>query len=280
MILKTERAALRDLLKSFYEVTGIKTAVYNTELEEILAYPPHHSPLCGVMQAERPQACARSNAALFAQCRADGGLALHRCHAGLTEAAAALTDSSSGVVIGYIMYGQITDEPDADAFAARVVAACAAPNAGSEEQARLRALSANIRFYSHSQLQTISQIFNAITSYIMVKHYAYAAEKPMVYSVMEYITAHLQADLSVAALCRRFGVSKAALYALTKPYMPNGIAEFVKSARLARAAELLRKTELPVWQIAECVGFGDKDYFLRVFKKKYGISAGSYRKKP
>ena len=32
MILKTERAALRDLLKSFYEVTGIKTAVYNTEL--------------------------------------------------------------------------------------------------------------------------------------------------------------------------------------------------------------------------------------------------------
>ena len=94
---------------------------------------------------------------------------------------------------------------------------------------------------------------------------------------MDYISAHLDKDLSVGTLCRKFGVSRAALYKLSKSYMPDGIAEFIKNARLARAAELLKKSDEPVWRIAESVGFSDKDYFLRLFKKKYGIPAGKYR---
>ena len=96
---------------------------------------------------------------------------------------------------------------------------------------------------------------------------------------MDYISAHLEEDLSVSTLCRKFGVSRAELYKLSKSYMPDGIAEFIKNARLTRAAELLKKTDEPVWRIAESTGFFDKDYFLRLFKKKYGMPAGKYRNK-
>ena len=60
--------------------------------------------------------------------------------------------------------------------------------------------------------------------------------------------------------------------------MPDGIAEFIKNARLARAAELLKKTDEPVWLIAENTGFSDKDHFLRLFKKKYGVTPNNYGK--
>ena len=60
--------------------------------------------------------------------------------------------------------------------------------------------------------------------------------------------------------------------------MPGGIADFVKSERLDRACTLLKQTDMTSSAIADEVGFSDTDYFLRVFKKVKGISAGTYRK--
>ena len=60
--------------------------------------------------------------------------------------------------------------------------------------------------------------------------------------------------------------------------MPYGIAEFIKAERIDRACKMLLQTVLPSAAIAEKVGVSDAEYFLRVFKKKMGMSAGTYRK--
>ena len=52
----------------------------------------------------------------------------------------------------------------------------------------------------------------------------------------------------------------------------NGIASFIKLKRLAKAKELVLKTDMPISDISDSVGFSDYNYFLRVFKKHYGIS--------
>ncbi len=44
-----------------------------------------------------------------------------------------------------------------------------------------------------------------------------------------------------------------------------------------RAKKLLTTTELPVWQIAEAVGFVNYNYFSEVFRKTYGRSPRSFR---
>lgn len=244
MILKTEYTDLYNLLKSFYKVTGIKTAVYDSGFNEILAFPREDSEICRAAQKKCPGGCEKSNKTLFEKCAESGGVVIEKCHAGLIEAAAPLTDN--GGIFGYIMYGQIMNEP---------------------------------RRYSVEQLEAVSDIFRAVASYMMQKKYVYADEKPIIYSVMEYISENLHGHLSVDSLCRKFSVSKAQLYKLSKPYMPDGIAEFIKCARLAKACELLEKTDKPLVRVAEESGFSDKEYFLRVFKAKYGVSAGSYRKK-
>ena len=66
---------------------------------------------------------------------------------------------------------------------------------------------------------------------------------------------------------------------MTKPYMPWGIATFVKEERLKKAAELLKSTGKSSWEIAAETGFSDVNYFLRSFKAEYGISAAKYREK-
>lgn len=266
MILKIEIEDLYDIMKSFYEITGIKTAVYNTELEEILTYPPENSDLCKEIRKKHECGCEKSNRELFEKCKQCDNVVIKKCHAGLTEAAAPIKDN--GIIVGYMMYGQITNEP----------------NSLKKDNPPLYAtyderLVSNIKYYSDSQIKAVSKLFDALTSYIMLKHYVYTTEKSVICLVMEYINQNLNTDLSVSALCKRFGISRSELYKLSKPYMPDGIAEFVKSCRLHRAAELLKKTEKPVWEIAEAVGFSDKDYFLRVFKHHFGISSGAYRKK-
>jgi AraC-like DNA-binding protein len=48
--------------------------------------------------------------------------------------------------------------------------------------------------------------------------------------------------------------------------------------RISRAQELLRKSRVPVEEIANRLGFKDPDYFARFFKKNIGITPTQYRK--
>lgn len=273
MILKTDCEPLFELIKSFHEVTGIKIAVYDTDLNELLAYPRLNGPLCLEVSKNNIHKCGESNTVLCEKCRASSQIVINTCHAGLTEVAAPLEEN--GIIIGYILYGQITNEPDKAEFLKTVLKKCS--GCGIDED-KIKECAENIKYYSDEQLKAISQIMNTMTSYIVEKRYAYAEEKPLIYSVMDYISLHLSENLSVEFLCRHFGVSKSELYKLAKPYMPDGIAEFIKNMRLSRAAHLLKNSDLPIWKIAEETGFSDKEYFLRVFKKRYKIPAGKYRK--
>ena len=134
MILKTEYTDLYNLLKSFYKVTGIKTAVYDSGFNEIFAFPREDSEICRAAQKKCPGGCEKSNKTLFEKCAESGGVVIEKCHAGLIEAAAPLTDN--GGIFGYIMYGQIMNEP---------------------------------RRYSVEQLEAVSDIFRAVASYMTLR---------------------------------------------------------------------------------------------------------------
>lgn len=53
--------------------------------------------------------------------------------------------------------------------------------------------------------------------------------------------------------------------------------EYLLEVRLRRAAELLRRTELPVGEVAARCGFHDSNYFSKRFRMLYGTSPRSYR---
>ena len=53
--------------------------------------------------------------------------------------------------------------------------------------------------------------------------------------------------------------------------------DYLLQVKLSKAAELLRKTEEPISEIAQKCGFPDSNYFSRQFKKKYNLSPRDYR---
>ena len=271
MITKTDTPKLLDLIQSFYNLTGIKVAVYDSDCREILAYPAYSTALCTMMDEKL---CARSTQHLCEKCVREKRVLIEKCHAGLTEVVAPLFDGVS--VMGYIMFGQITNRQDRTSFFQDVISRCG--TYGLDGQ-KLQAALDEILYYSNDQLDDASKILGALARCIVYDQLVYPAEASISQKIIAYIRQNLAKDLSVKELCGVFYLSKSEIYRITKSYMPGGIAAFVKEERLKKAAELLKSTNLTAWEIAAEIGFSDVNYFLRSFKDTYGLSAGAYRKK-
>ena len=123
-----------------------------------------------------------------------------------------------------------------------------------------------------------SKILEACTSYILLKEIIKPSRVKLFSAIDEYINSHLDENISIPALCNAFGICRTGLYALCNQYIPGGIASYVKEKRLAKAKELLKTTDMPVADIYQAVGFSDYNYFLKSFKKHFGISTKAMRK--
>lgn len=275
MILKTDTKKMLELIKAFYNLTGIKTAVYNMDFTEIMAYPKENGDFCKLMhQSEMScRGCDKSAAEMCRKCADGNQLLIQKCHAGLTEVASPIIERNN--VIGYIIFGQITNEKNRDFFVNDVIEKCEKYGFLQDELCRYIK---KIPYYSDEQISDASRIINALASYIILEHIAFVEEMPLIYSIKKYISDNLSSRLSISELTKYFCMSKAGLYRITKPHMPEGIAEYIKKQRMNKATDLLQHTSKPIWQIAEETGFSDVNYFLRVFKKYHGIPAGKYRK--
>lgn len=275
-MLKANMGRLLEVIKAFYTITNIKIAVYSADFEEIAAYPQEQQGLCAMMyccEKTRKQ-CFLATTDLFKQCKEGepGVTVSHKCHAGLTEVAAPLIDNNQ--IIGYVIFGQITDVEDNGRFAEDVQRRCR--EYGLETTVLLEEIQ-KVRYASKEQVQAISFVLNMFATYITTNRLAYSAQPPLVYEVMNYISNNLSGNLSVSCICKYFSVSRSGLYKITQAYMPEGIAEYIKATRLKKAKELLKETDKPIWKIAEETGFRDYNYFLRCFKNTTGVSAGKYR---
>jgi len=275
-MLKIDKQHLTEAIKAFYITTGIKIALYDADFTEITAYPETQSHFCTLMHSSdlARSKCHLCTSELFRTCSSpEHAPVMHKCHAGLTEVACPLTDH--GTIIGYAIFGQITDEPDRELFMQEVLSYCTAYNLSVVQ---LTEAIANIRYYSKEQLQAISFLLNITVSYILSNRLAYVDAVSLGGEVRDYILHNLSEDLSISNICTRFFVSRSMLYKLTASYMPEGILAFIKKERLLLAKELLRNTEKTLPEIVAATGFHDVAYFQRTFKKETGISVSRYRK--
>ena len=101
----------------------------------------------------------------------------------------------------------------------------------------------------------------------------------MLQRIKRYIAGHLDSsDLTAKAMCRRFGVSRAALYRLFEP--DGGLANFVQQHRLHCAFGMLTSATWCHWRIAD-IGrnchYGSDATFIRAFRNLFGATPGEVR---
>ena len=271
----TDQEKLIELMKAIHELTGIKVAIYNTDCVEVLAYPVKDTPFCEMMRwrSESTNACNLSEHRRCEFCRQKGTAQILQCHAGLTELVAPLLNGNA--TIGYIMAGQVTNVRDKTGFLDQVMDKCRLYGFDRDEVKRR---AEQVRYYSDQQLFSVLKIISVMASYIVFSDLLYPEQTPLHQSILDYIAKNLSADLSITALCERFSVSKAELYRLLRTSAPDGVAAYIRQLRMNKACDLLRNTDKPIWRIAEEIGCDDQNYFMRIFKKTFGLSAGRYRK--
>jgi CheY-like chemotaxis protein len=86
------------------------------------------------------------------------------------------------------------------------------------------------------------------------------------------------ADFGVPVLLKKAGMSQTVLYRKLKALTDMSIADFIKSVRLKKAAELLQQAgkDPSIAEVAYCVGFTDRKYFSKEFRKQFGVSPTEY----
>jgi AraC-like DNA-binding protein len=95
--------------------------------------------------------------------------------------------------------------------------------------------------------------------------------------ILDYIDGHLDADLTLAALGRRFFMNPSNLSRLFKKEIGSNIHEFIIFKRISQAKKLLGDGCSVTEACSRC-GFNDYANFLRMFKRKVGVSPGRYRR--
>ncbi|GAE35245.1 AraC family transcriptional regulator [Halalkalibacter akibai] len=105
------------------------------------------------------------------------------------------------------------------------------------------------------------------------------SERPYVVTrMMRYIEEHALTAFKIEEVAKHSGLSISRAAHLFKNSVGKTMIEYAHDIRLSSAINQMKYTLMTLDQIAENCGFGGYSYFHKVFKKKYGVSPGTYRK--
>lgn len=94
---------------------------------------------------------------------------------------------------------------------------------------------------------------------------------------VDHVTAHVDGDLSSAALAASVGVGERHLTRLFLDHVGQTPNRYVRQVRAEAAANLLTTTSLPVARVARRCGFGTAETLRQAFLNQYGTSPSRYR---
>ncbi len=107
-----------------------------------------------------------------------------------------------------------------------------------------------------------------------------SADEIFIEKVISIIENNLQNHkFSSELLATKLNMSNSSLYRKLKGLTNASTAEFIRSIRIKRAAQLLADKEKTITEIAYEVGFNDVKHFRTVFQKQFSCTPSEYRKK-
>lgn len=96
--------------------------------------------------------------------------------------------------------------------------------------------------------------------------------------ILKYVEEHYAEKISIEDMAELTYYSKSHFMKFFKSHMGTGFTEYLNDYRLTMAERLLCSSGGSVLDIAEQSGFDNLSYFNRLFKRKYGLSPGKWRK--
>jgi ligand-binding sensor domain-containing protein/signal transduction histidine kinase/CheY-like chemotaxis protein/AraC-like DNA-binding protein len=104
-----------------------------------------------------------------------------------------------------------------------------------------------------------------------------SADEKFLGKLMSIIEKHMEnSEFGVTELIDEIGMSKNVLYKKIQALTNLSVADFMKSIRLRKAVQLLDANKMGIAEVAFAVGFNDRKYFSKEFKKQFSLSPSEY----
>ena len=126
----------------------------------------------------------------------------------------------------------------------------------------------------------IKSIIWSIAKKLALRHPEEEAEPvpDLVESARRYIDAHYMEPVTVAGIAAALFVTPAYLGQVFRKAMNVTIRQYLMTVRIERTKELLERTSLHVYEIADRVGFAESKYLVACFQKETGLSPAAWRR--
>lgn len=127
---------------------------------------------------------------------------------------------------------------------------------------------------------TLDEVWSSLAHQLVALESEFQPAPPksgLVEKAIALIEQRFAEPLSSDAIAAQFGVSSSHLRHSFRRVTGQSLYRFLLHTRLDRARELVRRTELPIKDIAEQCGFSDLVHLSHAFRKRYGISPSSLR---
>ena len=273
-MLSVSKKELQNTLEHFYKVTGLKIVMYDADRNVIATHSDSFEPYCSTVRTveKLSMRCLECDKNGFDICERTRAPHIYTCHMNITEAVAPIL--TNGIIIGYLMFGQVICLEDAKA--AERCAILTAERFGLNKSIFLCQLN-GVQRATRDYLFSALHIMSLCASYLYTNEIIKNSTDVLAYQIKEYIHAHISDDLSSEVLCKHFYISRSKLYRVSIDEFSMGIMEYIRDQRLSLAKKKLTETSSPIMQIAAEIGIPDTNYFIRVFKQKTGLTPSKYR---
>lgn len=95
--------------------------------------------------------------------------------------------------------------------------------------------------------------------------------------ITKYLNSHLDQQMPLKDLCKKFGVSQPYLSKMFRKYIDESYNHYSTRIRIEKARELMtQNSEIRVKDVAAMVGYGDQFYFSRIFRSYMDITPSEF----
>ena len=134
------------------------------------------------------------------------------------------------------------------------------------------------------QVRTVNDLFAAYRHVVAelalaVEHPSAARQEHRIGRAIAYIERHYGEPLSLSRVARVAGFAPGYFSRRFKQREHLTFERYLRRLRLERARQLLSGTDLAVGRVAQLSGFSSQQYFARVFKRAFGTTPLSFRKR-
>lgn len=96
--------------------------------------------------------------------------------------------------------------------------------------------------------------------------------------IIDYLSKNYQ-SVTLKEAANHFGFNASHFSTLIKEHTGRNFSQIIREIKLGKSCQALKNPDLSIASICEIIGYDNPEYFMKVFKKEYGMTAGEFRKK-